>query len=46
MKGRLVANPGGDRLLEPGQVLIVLGSRRQLKQFQDMLGKAVDPMPA
>ena len=46
VKGRLVANPGGDRLLEPGQVLIVLGSRRQLKQFQDLLGKAVDPMPA
>ena len=46
VQGRLVANPGGDRLLEPGQVLIVLGSRRQLKQFQDLLGKAVDPMPA
>ena len=45
VQGRLVANPGGDRLLEPGQVLIVLGSRRQLKQFQDLLGPAVDPMP-
>ena len=45
-QGRLVANPGGDRLLEPGQVLIVLGSRRQLKLFQDLLGTALDPMPA
>ena len=46
VQGRLVANPGGDRLLEPGQVLIVLGSRRQLKLFQDLLGAALDPMPA
>ena len=46
VRGRLVANPGGDRLLEPGQVLIVLGSRHQLKQFQALLGTAIDPMPA
>ena len=46
VQGRLVANPGGDRLLEPGQVLIVLGSRRQLEQFQALLGTAIDPMPA
>ena len=46
VQGRLVANPGGDRLLEPGQVLIVLGSRRQLRQFQDLLGTAIDPLPA
>ena len=45
VKGRLVANPGGDRLLEPGQVLIVLGSRRQLERFQALLGEAIDPMP-
>ena len=46
VQGRLVANPGGDRLLEPGQVLIVLGSRRQLERFQALLGAAIDPMQA
>ena len=28
--------------LAPGQLLIVLGSRPQLKSFQDLLGEAVD----
>ena len=38
----LIANPGGETKLAPGQLLIVLGSRPQLKSFQDLLGEAVD----
>lgn len=38
----LIANPGGETKLAPGQLLIVLGSRPQLKRFQDLLGEAVD----
>ena len=40
--GRLVANPGGDMRLEPGQLLVVLGSKEQLLRFRDLLGPAVD----
>ena len=39
---RLMANPGGDVQLGPGQLLIVLGSKEQLAVFQDLLGEAVD----
>lgn len=39
---RLIANPGGDTLLAPGQLLIVLGSKEQLSQFLTQLGDAVD----
>jgi voltage-gated potassium channel len=38
----LVANPGGETQLAPGQLLIVLGSKLQLKRFQSLLGEAVD----
>ena len=40
--GQLVANPGGDMRLEPGQLLVVLGSKEQLLRFRDLLGPAVD----
>ena len=38
----LIANPGGETQLAPGQLLIVLGSKPQLKRFQALLGEAVD----
>ncbi len=38
----LIANPGGETLLAAGQLLIVLGSKPQLKRFQALLGEAVD----
>lgn len=37
----LIANPGGETQLAPGQLLIVLGSKPQLKRFQALLGEAV-----
>ncbi len=37
----LIANPGGDVRLEPGQLLIVLGSAEQLARFADLLGDAL-----
>jgi len=40
--GRLVANPGGDMSLAPGQLLVVLGSKEQLLRFRELLGPAVD----
>ena len=40
--GQLVANPGGDMRLEPGQLLVVLGSKEQLMRFRELLGAAVD----
>ena len=45
---RLIANPGGEMQLGPGQLLIVLGSKDQLKLFEQLLGEAVetvDTMP-
>jgi voltage-gated potassium channel len=45
----LLANPGGDVRLAPGQLLVVMGSKQQLQQFADLLGSAlagVDSMPA
>lgn len=41
-RGRLIANPGGDMLLAPGQLLVVLGSKEQLLQLRHLLGSAVD----
>ena len=41
-KGKLIANPGGDTQMAPGQLLIVLGSKTQLATFQALLGEAVD----
>jgi len=37
----LIANPGGDVRLEPGQLLVVMGSKIQLKTFSDLLGSAL-----
>jgi voltage-gated potassium channel len=37
----LVANPGGETKLGPGQLMVVLGSKRQLARFQELLGSAV-----
>jgi len=37
----LVANPGGSTKLGPGQLMVVLGSKRQLALFQELLGDAV-----
>ena len=41
-QGQLVANPGGDVPLAPGQLLVVLGSKTQLTLFRDLLGPAID----
>jgi voltage-gated potassium channel len=41
-QGHLIANPGSEMTLAPGQLLIVLGSRHQLQRFQMLLGEAVD----
>ena len=38
----LIANPGGEMQLGPGQLLIVLGTKKQLVVFQELLGDAVD----
>ena len=37
----LIANPGGDVRLEPGQLLVVMGSQGQLQAFADLLGAAL-----
>ena len=37
----LVANPGGEMKIAPGQLMVVMGSKKQLALFQDLLGKAV-----
>jgi voltage-gated potassium channel len=37
----LVANPGGEMSLRPGQLMVVMGSKRQLGLFQELLGAAV-----
>lgn len=37
----LVANPGGDTKLGPGQLMVVLGSKHQLEIFANLLGEAV-----
>jgi voltage-gated potassium channel len=37
----LIANPGGDVRLEPGQLLVVMGSQGQLQVFADLLGPAL-----
>ena len=45
----LLANPGGDVRLSPGQLLVVMGSKQQLQRFGDLLGSAlagVESMPA
>jgi voltage-gated potassium channel len=45
----LLANPGGDVRLAPGQLLVVMGSKQQLHCFGALLGTAlegVETMPA
>ncbi|MFM7455980.1 MAG: potassium channel family protein [Vulcanococcus sp.] len=45
----LLANPGSDVRLGPGQLLVVMGSKQQLQRFADLLGPAlagVETMPA
>jgi voltage-gated potassium channel len=37
----LVANPGGETKLGPGQLMVVLGSKEQLEVFANLLGEAV-----
>ncbi|MEB3165515.1 MAG: potassium channel protein [Cyanobacteriota bacterium] len=39
--GRLIANPGGHIRLSTGQLLVVLGSKEQLRRFAELLGPAV-----
>ena len=38
---KLVTNPGGDFILQPGEVLIAFGSKEQLKILNDLLGNLV-----
>jgi voltage-gated potassium channel len=38
----LVANPGGEVRLSPGQLLVVLGSKEQLQRFARLLGPALE----
>ena len=43
----LIANPGGEVTLAPGQLLVVMGSQAQLEAFAALLGPAlvsIDPM--
>tara|TARA_Y100001970_G_scaffold274122_1_gene373371 strand:- start:1612 stop:2667 length:1056 start_codon:yes stop_codon:yes gene_type:complete len=35
---KLITNPGGDFLIQPGQILIAFGSQEQLNLFSDLLG--------
>jgi voltage-gated potassium channel len=45
----LLANPGGDVRLAPGQLLVVMGSKQQLQRFGNLLGSALEgvaSMPA
>lgn len=37
----LIANPGGDVQVGPGQLMVVLGSKEQLARFRALLGPAV-----
>jgi voltage-gated potassium channel len=43
---RLIANPGSDLRLAPGQLLVVLGSKEQLARFGKLLGPALVSMDA
>jgi len=38
---KLISNPGGDFLLQPGQILITFGSKDQLNTLAGLLGKLV-----
>jgi voltage-gated potassium channel len=40
-ESKLIANPGGDVRLGPGQLLVVMGSKKQLASFIELLGPAL-----
>jgi voltage-gated potassium channel len=40
-QSELIANPGGDIRLMAGQLLVVLGTKEQLRRLTDLLGSAV-----
>jgi len=40
-KPTLIANPGGETRLEPGQMLVVMGNQQQLEAFTRLLGPAL-----
>jgi len=40
-EANLIANPGGEVTLAPGQLLVVMGSQQQLEAFADLLGPAL-----
>ena len=39
---KLITNPGGDIEIAPGQLLIALGSKIELKRFRELLGKTLE----
>ncbi|WP_216904839.1 TrkA family potassium uptake protein [Synechococcus sp. CCY 9618] len=41
-EAKLVTNPGGDVRLGAGQLLVVMGSKEQLKRFAEVLGPALE----
>ena len=41
-KTTLTANPNGQVTLAPGQMLVVMGSKRQLQDLRQILGDAID----
>ncbi|MCT0231436.1 potassium channel protein [Synechococcus sp. CS-1324] len=43
---KLIANPGSEVRLAPGQMLVVMGSQEQLQRFTSILGKAVEGVAA
>ena len=38
----LLANPNGEVSLAPGQMLVVMGSKQQLRELRRILGDAID----
>ena len=38
----LKGNPSGEERLGPGQLLVVMGSQKQLELFRNLLGDAID----
>ena len=40
-ESKLIANPPGDVRLGPGQLLVVMGSQKELARFADLLGPAL-----
>jgi voltage-gated potassium channel len=42
MPPKLIPNPNGDVRLQPGQLLVVMGSKEELRRFTELLGPAVE----